>query len=710
MPTKSKKTAAAAAHHSDSELEGKEIESETPMAPVPSEQSPAASAPGPTVSAPVVPGPMVSAPMVSAPLAKNQILNESVNLIDIPCVFLHDRTCWSDFKKALHECGLIWGLPDWMTTITYKGIEWQTIQTTGVNLNQYFPPIDKTAAGDGLISKSSTLGMKLVGLLGRPKSLTETISSVQFCCLTTVEFEHERRLPSRQKLWSWMVRSLRGNKPAPGPYHYLVDEVQTYDISYLFKRLIDVLEQVTICSLDDELEAIIKMDFKPASQNIFSYLGELKKAIKRLNDINDRLPQEGRIVLPDSYIRSRLVRAARQVPVYKPVLDRLLITPMNEWTVMTSEDLFHQLEAVCANDQSTGPKYSVSTSSFDSLAANTLQFKEKKKEQNKKPQTCFDFSRGSCSRNPCKFSHAYAPEKSGHSQKKNGVPQPANASNSRCGKCDSTQHLSADCGFNGVCQFCSKQGHNLQACRAKKNGKTKANLAQADGNDIWANVFTVEEDAAAAYKNISMLAVDLTPPPDGMVRETFLADTGATRSLHPNGRSASSFSRVSLEISTACVGSTMRSEGVGQMKVYTPDGSLFPGFDDVVFSRQCAKKLASIGRVCDADMVCVFDKHGLSTYHNKDVKITGKIFTKDERDKKTGLYPLSLFRKVAEKPYANISISPIASDFEKKKQRQDEKVQTEKLPLLVSPSSPNPTSSKDYQVWKDIMRSVGMWE
>ena len=93
-----------------------------------------------------------------------------------------------------------------------------------------------------------------------------------------------------------MVKSLRGSKPAPAPYHYLVDEVDMYDISYLFKRLVDVLEQITICSLDDELEAIIKMDYKPAKQNIFSYVGELKKAIKRLNDINERLPEKGRIM------------------------------------------------------------------------------------------------------------------------------------------------------------------------------------------------------------------------------------------------------------------------------------------------------------------------------------------------------------------------------------------------------------------------------
>ena len=53
--------------------------------------------------------------------------NETTNLIDLPFVFLSDRLNWGDFKKAIHECGLIWGLPEWMTTITYKGIEWHSL-------------------------------------------------------------------------------------------------------------------------------------------------------------------------------------------------------------------------------------------------------------------------------------------------------------------------------------------------------------------------------------------------------------------------------------------------------------------------------------------------------------------------------------------------------------------------------------------------------
>jgi hypothetical protein len=112
-----------------------------------------------------------------------------------------------------------------------------------------------------------------------------------------------------------MVKSLRGSRSVPGAFHYLVDEVQVYDISYLYKRLSQVLDQVTICSLDDELEAVIKLDFEPQSQNIFSYFADLRRAVKRLHELNDSLPEAARITLPDAYLRGRLIRAARQVPV-----------------------------------------------------------------------------------------------------------------------------------------------------------------------------------------------------------------------------------------------------------------------------------------------------------------------------------------------------------------------------------------------------------
>ena len=218
------------------------------------------------------------------------------------------------------------------------------------------------------------------------------------------------------------MRSLRGNRPTPGPFHYLVNEIQMYDISYLFKRLVDVLDQITICSLDDELENIIKMDYKPQSRNIFSYLGDLRKAIKRLNDINERLPDTGRIILPDSYIRSRLVRAARQVPIYKPVLDAILISDITTWSAMTSEELYHKLEAVCANDQSVQSQQTYSAPTYDSVTANAIQAytRQEKSAENKKPPLCHSFAKGNCTRDPCRFTHTLPPE---HRQTQRQTPK-----------------------------------------------------------------------------------------------------------------------------------------------------------------------------------------------------------------------------------------------------------------------------------------------
>ena len=84
------------------------------------------------------------------------------------------------------------------------------------------------------------------------------------------------------------------------------------------------------------------------------------------------------------------------------------------------------------------------------------------------------------------------------------------------------------------------------------------------------------------------------------------------------------------------------------MLLYAPNGIQFPGFDQVVFAKNTTAKLAAVGELCDAGMVCVFDKDGLRTYAASDCKVEGKIFTHDDRDKKTKLYPLTLFRKKKE--------------------------------------------------------------
>jgi hypothetical protein len=98
-----------------------------------------------------------------------------------------------------------------------------------------------------------------------------------------------------------------------------------------------------------------------------------------------------------------------------------------------------------------------------------------------------------------------------------------------------------------------------------------------------------------------------------------------------------------LEIATATAGKSMQSEGVGKMLLYAPNGSQFPGFDNVVFAKSASEKLASVGDLCDSGLICVFDKAGLRTYKSTDFGAQGKVFTEDKRDAKNRLYPLSLF-------------------------------------------------------------------
>ena len=74
------------------------------------------------------------------PLPRPPMIQQgSIPLVDIPCIYMNDRSCWPEFKKGLTECGLIWNLPEWMTTIVYKGTEWNIIRADkGIDLSDFF--------------------------------------------------------------------------------------------------------------------------------------------------------------------------------------------------------------------------------------------------------------------------------------------------------------------------------------------------------------------------------------------------------------------------------------------------------------------------------------------------------------------------------------------------------------------------------------------
>ena len=320
MPGKKKKTGDPAGSVSDEEEEKKE----EPKQPDPPG--------GPPANANVVNAPPTLQPPKPISHHVGTVMERA--LVDVPFCYLLDKSNWTDFKRALNNCGYTWNLADWMHTVVHQGKQYQEIVAKRPEFTDFFQvPAIPQVEGKVLGPDAKQV---FIDLLGFPKNMGEYIKpSLRFCNIERMEFEPEQKLPARQKLWSWIGKCLFGPKAQAGPFYYLTHQCTIYDISYLFKRLWDVMETVTICSLDDEVFNVTHLEFDPSKQDLFTYLEDLRRAVRRLDDLNERLPAAGRVVLTDNYIRSRLIRAARKVPIYRTVIDNLIASALEVWSLLT---------------------------------------------------------------------------------------------------------------------------------------------------------------------------------------------------------------------------------------------------------------------------------------------------------------------------------------------------------------------------------------
>ena len=150
--------------------------------------------------------------------------------------------------------------------------------------------------------------------------------------------------------------------------------------------------------------------------------------------------------------------------------------------------------------------------------------------------------------------------------------------------------------------------------------------------------------------------------PTSSVVEKLYADSGANRSVYPNPKAAKSYFPLPLDISTASGAKSMKSEGVGTMSFVTPKGDSVKGFDRVIFCKNVSEKLMSVGEMCDAGYIFVFDDKKLDVYLKDEFKVSGKIFTSDERDPRSRLYPITLHRNVEQKTSLNYFKPAFAND------------------------------------------------
>ena len=304
-----------------------------------------------------------------------------------------------------------------------------------------------------------------------------------------------------------MLKVLAGPNKLEGPYHHLSTLVAQYDVAALYSSLVQLIDQPTIVSQARELDALFMITFKQG-QEIFSYLTEIRKQVKRIKDMNLSLDQGNAIEIPESFVRAKLILA-----YIRPLIDKLLVDP-DSWSDMTVDTIYKQLQHVTVNSrdmarpsQTSQGQSSPSSGPRDVAVANSVQAARPKMQDGvaKKKGLCFAFVKtGVCDRNDCKFEHTKPsaggeqrgnqPARGQSSRPQASVPannQPLPINKQVCSQCGGV-HARKECRWTGKCNHCGKSGHKELVCHQKKAGKPRALNAEVAENGVQANLVRVK--------------------------------------------------------------------------------------------------------------------------------------------------------------------------------------------------------------------------
>lgn len=347
-------------------------------------------------------------------------------------------------------------------------------------------------------------------------------TTIEFYNISTKTTELASKLPVRQKFWNWLDKSLRGSGAHPGPYYYLMTQVDQLDVAALYKRLSTIIDKPTLISHSQDVQKIFRTEYKPG-QDFFQYLASLKLAIKKVHGLNMDLPVDARVWIPDGVVRSMIIQAMESNPMFKTLLEKLMCSKPEEWASLTLESLYQQLDTVATNQRDfRAPDQTIANYSSSNYNNN-----RDRREKNNPPQAnsrnqptrprnqpaeapkeCYDFQKGTCKRNPCKFAHSRQVEEKKNdyqrTRSQNAPPQrqpppksnqKANTKGPTCLRCGEG-HLASACNFKGACKWCSKIGHKESVCKSKLSGRERvvANVVRVDGEYVQARMVICLED------------------------------------------------------------------------------------------------------------------------------------------------------------------------------------------------------------------------
>jgi len=149
---------------------------------------------------------------------------------------------------------------DWLNTVVYGSKQWKDI-AEAEKLQVMKAENEDVKLEAPRLAEMSAAVRKLMGYTQNEIEFFQ--SSTRYINVVTCVIESRTVGVCRQRLWTWMVQSLKGTGSTPGAFHYLVGEVQVGDVAALYRQLARAIETPTIVSQADDLAAVFLYTFNP---------------------------------------------------------------------------------------------------------------------------------------------------------------------------------------------------------------------------------------------------------------------------------------------------------------------------------------------------------------------------------------------------------------------------------------------------------------
>ena len=246
---------------------------------------------------------------------------------------------------------------------------------------------------------------------------------------------------------------------------------------------------------------------------------------------------------------------------------------------------------------------------------------------------CFYFAKyGGCNKKYCGFYHSWRDQ---------SQTRPTQ-------DCVRTRYENNNSNTNAKCTWCGFETHEEAQCLSKKAGYPRISEMQQQNLPSGMGVLTQRRDQEPSSPAVMTFRTNNEAKQNQIMRrivmEKFYVDTGANRTVHPNPKAANKYMGLQTDISTASGDKTLKSDGIGTLKLCSASGTQINGFNRVIFCKEVSHKLLSVGELCDAGYMFVFDDKSVKMFNKKDLNIDIEPIASGERESKSQLYPITFFR------------------------------------------------------------------